>query len=71
MQIGAIYEIVGDGNKAVPLDDNSTKYEIKPRAAGDNNMKLSVGRNVAPSKAIAAFLMLPETCGVKKASDKD
>ena len=67
----AVFQFVGDGNKAVPLDDNSTKYEIKPRAAGDNNMKLSVGRNVAPSKAIAAFLMLPETCGVKKASDKD
>lgn len=67
----AVFQFVGDENKAVPLDDNSTKYEIKPRAAGDNNMKLSVGRNVAPSKAIAAFLMLPETCGVKKASDKD
>ena len=67
----AVFQFVGDENKEVPLDDNSTKYEIKPRAAGDNNMKLSVGRNVAPSKAIAAFLMLPETCGVKKASDKD
>lgn len=67
----AIFQFVGDGNKAVPLDDNSTRYEIRPRASGDNNMKLSVGRNIAPSKAIAAFLMLPETCGVKKASEKD
>ena len=55
--------------KDIFLDDDTTKYEIKPRFAGDNNMKFGVGSNVAPSRAIAAFLMLPETCGVKKSSD--
>lgn len=61
---------LGEG-KFVVLGDSKTTYDIKPRAAGDSNMKLAVGRNVAPSKAIAAFFMLPNTCGVKKTASHE
>lgn len=56
-----------DGQKmAVTLDDDSAKYEIKPRGNGSTSMKLGIGNNrVAPSKVVAAFMMLPPTCGVK------
>lgn len=47
------------------LDDESACYDIKPRASGDSNMKLSVGRKTTPSEMVAAFLMLPEPCGVR------
>ena len=53
----------------VLLDNESVSYEIKPRAEGDSNMKLGVGGKPTPSEAIAAFLMLPKPCGVKKAND--
>lgn len=59
------------GCKSIGLDDPKTKYEIKPRATGDTNMKLAVGRNATPSKAIATFFMLPNTCGVKKTASFD
>lgn len=59
------------GCKSIGLDDPKTKYEIKPRATGDTNMKLAVGRNATPSKAIATFFMLPNTCGVKKTANFD
>ena len=53
----------------VLLDNESVSYEIKPRAEGDSNMKLGVGGKPTPSEAIAAFLMLPKPCGVKKSND--
>ena len=53
-------------NCAVLLDDEKVKYEIKPRSTGNNNVKLSVLNKETPSSAIAAFLMMPETCGVNK-----
>lgn len=53
----------------VLLEDDATTYEIKPRAEGDNNMKLSVGGKPTPSLAVSAFLMLPEPCGVKRSID--
>ncbi len=53
---------------SVLLDDESTQYEIKPRASGEKCMKFAVGNNETPSKAIAAFLMLPETCSVESPS---
>lgn len=53
----------------VLLEDVSTTYDIKPRAEGDNNMKLSVGGKPTPSLAVSAFLMLPEPCGVKRSVD--
>ena len=58
-----------DDQHDVLLTDDSTTYEIKPRADGDSNMKLSVGGKPTPSSAIAAFLMLPEPCGVKRSAD--
>ena len=58
-------------NRVVILDDESAKYEIKPRATGDSNMKFSVGNKFTPSQAVAAFLMLPDPCGVKKALNID
>lgn len=53
----------------VLLDDATTQYEIKPRAAGQTSMKLSVDRKSTPSAAIAAFLMLPKTCGIYRTED--
>lgn len=53
----------------VLLDDATTQYEIKPRAAGQTSMKLSVDRKATPSAAIAAFLMLPKTCGIYRTED--
>ena len=54
------------------LEDSSASYEIKPRATGDRNMKFSVGREKKPpSYTIAAFLMLPEPCGVEKSVSLD
>ena len=51
----------------IKLDDPSACYEIKPRGNGSNQMKLGVGNDkVNPSRAITTFLMLPNTCGVKK-----
>ena len=56
----------GDEIHDVSLADPSVRYEIKPRANGSNSMKLSVGNKPNPSAVITTFLMLPETCGVKK-----
>lgn len=50
----------------IDLNDSSTKYEIKPRGDGEVNMKFAVEGKANPSKAIAAFFMLPITCGVKR-----
>lgn len=58
-----------DTQHDVLLADDSTTYEIKPRAEGDSNMKLSVGGKPTPSSAITTFLMLPEPCGVKRSAD--
>lgn len=44
-------------------------YTIKPRGTGSQQMKISVGNNVSPSRLISAFFMLPITCGVKKPLD--
>ncbi len=52
--------------KEIILDDEKSKYEIKPRGAGSTSMKLGVGTDrIAPSKIVSAFMMLPPTCGVK------
>lgn len=53
----------------ISLADPSVCYEIKPRAVGNNSMKLSVGNKPNPSAVITSFLMLPETCGVKKSEN--
>lgn len=53
----------------ISLADPSVCYEIKPRAVGNNSMKLSVGNKPNPSAVITTFLMLPETCGVKKSEN--
>ena len=58
-------------NSIVLLEDPTVEYEIKPRSFGDRNMKLSVGNNPTPSSAIAAFLMLPEPCGIQRSKNLD
>lgn len=56
--------------RSVILNDENTKYKIKPRGSGSTSMKLGIGDDhIAPSRVISAFMMLPITCGVKKASD--
>lgn len=64
----AVFAFPISGN-IIQLADSSVEYEIKPRDEGNTNMKLGVGSNHNPSEAIAAFLMLPKPCGVKKACD--
>lgn len=60
------FQTVDGQEMTVTLDDDSAKYEIKPRGNGSTSMKLGIGNNrVAPSKVVAAFMMLPPTCGVK------
>lgn len=66
----AVFAFAISGN-IIQLADPSVEYEVKPRDEGNTNMKLGVGSNHNPSEAIAAFLMLPKPCGVKKASDID
>ena len=70
-RIGIFRFKVGDRNDQhdVLMDDDSVSYEIKPRAEGDSNMKLSVGDKPTPSVMIATFLMLPKPCGIKRTSD--
>ena len=60
----------GDGtaHNAI-LNDEATSYEIKPRADGSRSMKFGVEGKPTPSDVVAAFLMLPETCGVKRSAD--
>ena len=58
-------------SRFITLDETASQYEIKPRAEGDSNMKLSVGNKPTPSSVVAAFLMLPEPCGVKRSSNLD
>ena len=53
----------------VVLNDEGTSYEIKPRAEGSRSMKFGVEGKPTPSDVVAAFLMLPETCGVQKSGD--
>ena len=69
--IGVFRFVIGEQSRQrdVLIDNESVSYEIKPRAEGDSNMKLGVGGKPTPSEAIAAFLMLPKPCGVKKACD--
>ena len=55
--------------KIIILNDEKTQYEIKPRAEGESSMKLGVANKIIPSKVIAAFLMLPMTCNIKKAEN--
>jgi len=55
----------------VILEDASVTYEIKPRGVGGTQMKLGVDKKENPSKAIAAFLMLPEGCGVRRTANRD
>ena len=57
--------------RRILLADDAVCYEVKPRAEGDSNMKLCVGNKPTPNEAIAAFLMLPKPCGVKRTSNTD
>ena len=70
-RLGVFRFTVGEasGQHDVLLADDSVCYEIKPRAEGDSNMKLSVGGKPTPNAVIASFLMLPEPCGVKRSAD--
>lgn len=49
----------------VYLDDPNGSYEIKPRSAGNKNMKLSVNKKANPGRVISAFLMLPSACVIR------
>lgn len=56
----------------IELNDSKSRYDIKPRGNGSASMKLGVGTDrEAPSRILAAALMLPQTCGVKMPSNLD
>ena len=65
------------GNQiAVSLaSDERAVYRFVPRGSGSRQMKLQIGsgadKKIPPSPLLAAFLMLPETCGVDRAEDLD
>ena len=62
--------VLDDKQSSILINDDKTKYEIKPRGEGSSSMKLAIGKDrVSPSRAIAAIMMLPVTCGVKMSSD--
>lgn len=65
--------VTPDGNKIlIKLDDIKARYDIKPRGNGSTSMKLGVGSDrEAPSRILAAAMMLPQTCGVKMPGDLD
>ena len=58
-----------NAKRYVILNDNNSSYEIKPRAENYSNMKFLVDKKPSPSKVIATFFMLPDTCGVKRADN--
>ena len=53
----------------VYLDDPGALYEIRPRAFGNQNMKLGVANKINPGLVISAFLMLPPTCSIQSPHD--
>ena len=57
--------------RSIILDDTVSVYEIKPRAENDPNMKFEIKNKESPSKIMATFFMLPNTCGVKKTTYPD
>lgn len=51
-------------DRLIGLDDNGNGlYDISPRGAGSQSMKLGVQGKVNPNLLITAALMLPKTCG--------
>lgn len=60
------------GRYKIKLDDPSCQYEIGPRAKNNRSMKFVIGntsKKVTPSKAISAFLMLPNTATINRPED--
>lgn len=56
--------------------DDLANYRFVPRGSGSAQMKLQIdagngAKRIAPSLLLAAFLMLPPTCGVNMASSLD
>jgi hypothetical protein len=63
------FKSASHGGTTVILNDDDVIYDIKPRSEGSASMKLGVGEKTNPSKALTAFLMLPEGCGVGRSTD--
>jgi hypothetical protein len=63
------FNLPGRHKVEVLLDNDTTRYLIKPRGANNNNMKLEVQGKDNPSKLITAFLMLPEGCTIGNAAN--
>jgi hypothetical protein len=63
------YRSAEEAEIQVILEDASAQYLIKPRASESRSMKLEVSGKVNPSKALTAFLMLPEGCTVLRPTD--
>jgi len=64
-----VFRSTEDADAQVILDDTSAQYLIKPRAHESRSMKLEVSGKVNPSKALTAFLMLPEGCTIMRPAE--
>lgn len=62
-----------DGKRIfISLDDNRSRYDVKPRGDASTSMKLGIGKErETPSKIISTALMLPLTCGVDKTKNPE
>jgi len=63
------FEASTHGEIVVIMDDENIKYKIKPRGSGETQMKLEVSPNPQPGKALTAFFMLPQGCGVGRSNN--
>lgn len=51
--------------------EQSTQFDITPRSAGNQNMKLALEKKIRPSLLLPSLLMLPRTCGRNMADSLD
>jgi len=64
------FKIPRVGETTVILNSDDVVYEIKRRGGDSTSMKLEVGtEKPTPSKALTAFFMLPEGCGVRASAN--
>jgi hypothetical protein len=64
-----VFKALRQGEAPVIMNDDDVMYDIKPRSASSTSMKLGVEGKTNPSKALTAFFMLPEGCGVGNSND--
>ncbi|MCT1563579.1 AAA family ATPase [Corynebacterium glucuronolyticum] len=61
-----VMQVKPGDNDFIDLTSDFGGYEVKTRSKSSRQPKLAVGANPSPSRLIAAFLMLPQSCTVAK-----